>query len=120
MKLRRRNSVAGLALLMLLCNGRELARSSAKASHGTLVILVPTREGIIACADKRRWNQVTGATDDADKIERLGSKGAFAVSGNVEIGKPGMPGSLYSLSSSVKAFYPANAPSLRHHLSAGA
>ena len=52
-------------------------------SRGSLAILVPTREGLTVCADKREWNSVRGATDSSNKIRSVGSKLAFVVTGSV-------------------------------------
>jgi hypothetical protein len=88
----------------------------AEFSHGTLVLLLPTRDGIVTCADKRRWNKATGTSDDAQKIFQLAPQIAFAISGQHEIVLPSADkrlSVLYSLSGSVQSFY-SSQPSASH------
>jgi hypothetical protein len=51
------------------------------SSHGTIILQVPTREGILFCADKRRYNKIQGLSDDETKIFELSSKSGFAIAG---------------------------------------
>jgi len=87
-------------LLLLLF----IAVSSA-TTGGTLVILAPTRSGVVVCADKRRWNQATGAVDDAVKIMRLNPRLVFAMSGQVEILRRQDLAPVYSVPTVVQAFF---------------
>jgi hypothetical protein len=50
-------------------------------AQGTLVITVPTKEGLLVCADKREFNKVRGATDNDVKVFKLSSRAGFALSG---------------------------------------
>ena len=93
-----------------------MGSNGAELSHGTLVLLLPTRDGIVSCADKRRWNETTGPSDDAQKIFQLAPQIAFAISGHHEIVVPSADkrlSVLYSLSSSVQSFYSSH-PSASH------
>jgi len=75
-------------------------------SRCTLVVLVPTREGIVVCADRRQWNRVEGATD-TDKLFSLDNKVGFAVIGDVmlSVENHGKLTPVFTLSESVKKFY---------------
>ncbi len=59
----------------------QVEKEQALSSCGTLVLTVPTKEGLVVCADKRRYNEIQGATDDEVKVFRLGKGAGFAVSG---------------------------------------
>jgi hypothetical protein len=75
-------------------------------ARGTLVLLLPTRDVIVACADRREWNRVEGEKD-ADKIFTLGESAAFIIVGNAALSIPenGSLKRVYSLAGSVRKFY---------------
>lgn len=75
----------------MLWTSSTVGSSGVELSHGTLVLLLPTRDGIVTCADKRRWNETTGSSDDAQKIFQLAPQIAFAISGHNEIVMPSAP-----------------------------
>lgn len=51
-------------------------------SHGTLVVIIPTQDGVVVCADKRIFNRPKGRYEDTtDKIQQLGDKGLLANTG---------------------------------------
>jgi len=75
-------------------------------THGTLALLLPTKEGIVVCADRMEWNRVEGAKD-ADKIFALNDEVGFVVVGAAGLSVPNL-GTLkpvFSLSECVKKFY---------------
>src|SRR5215467_4442967 len=52
------------------------------AWHGSIIVAVPTNQGVVACADQRRHNYRTGADrDDQVKIHPIGRKGFYAIAG---------------------------------------
>jgi len=59
--------------------------TSTQLVFGTLVVTVPTRDGLVICADKRRWNKVQGGIDDDTKVFRIGKKALFAIAGHRSI-----------------------------------
>jgi hypothetical protein len=75
-------------------------------AQGTLVLLLPTRVGIVACADRREWNRIEGAKD-VDKIFPVGQSTAFIIVGNEALSIPqnGNLKRVYSLAGSVRKFY---------------
>lgn len=68
--------------LMASCPQQTQTQST---SHGTLVVFVPSKMGLLVCADKRSWNPMRGARDTETKIRTLGQKSAFVVTGSVEV-----------------------------------
>ena len=56
--------------------------SPPSAWHGSIVVAVPTSQGVVACSDQRRHNYTTGADrDDQVKIHPIGRKALYAVAG---------------------------------------
>ncbi len=76
-------------------------------SRGTLVLILPTMEGLVACADRREWNRIEGPRDTADKIFELNHDTAFVVSGStvLSVSEGGDLKRVYTLAGSVKEFY---------------
>jgi len=79
---------------------------SAIPSHGTLILLMPTREGVVVCADRRQWNRVEGAID-TDKLFMLDQKVGFTVSGDAMLSLEiaGRLKPVFTLSERVTKFY---------------
>jgi hypothetical protein len=63
-------------------NGIQLRHSFL---HGTLVVAVPYREGLVICADRRTHSKEKGDTDSTKKIIQLDDKSLFASTGTVGI-----------------------------------
>jgi hypothetical protein len=78
---------------------------SVTPAQSTLVLLLPTREGVVVCADKREWNRVEGPSDNAEKIYKLGDSALFVVDGVSELLNPSTLKREYSLTDSVRQFY---------------
>jgi len=52
------------------------------AWHGSIIIAVPTSQGVVACGDQRRHNYKTGADrDDQVKIRPIGRNAFYAIAG---------------------------------------
>jgi hypothetical protein len=74
--------------------------------HGTLIIAVPTKSGLVVCADKKML--ITGARSrllDVVKIKQLGSHAAFGLSGNPVFYDPSNGRQLFSAEDVVRRFY---------------
>ena len=97
-----------VALLLLACRRPETT-TRLGIFRGTLVLLLPTRDGLVVCADKRKWNKVEGEDDHADKIHQLSPSAAFVISGveSLSLLEPsaGKLRTVFSLATSVQAFY---------------
>jgi hypothetical protein len=65
-----------------LARGQNKQTPSKYVSHGTLIVAIPTREGIVICGD-RRVHSNGGDTDNEHelKIRRLDSRSVYAASG---------------------------------------
>lgn len=50
-------------------------------SHGSLVVTIPSHDGLLMCADRREYNEVQGPVDGRRKIFTVGQKIAFAGTG---------------------------------------
>src|SRR5437764_438991 len=82
------NDMQRIFVLLLLLSGvsigttRAIAQDldSSVASHGTLIVAIPTQEGLVICAD-RRVHTKTGDRDDVLKIRQLDSRSIYAASG---------------------------------------
>jgi hypothetical protein len=61
----------------------------APSSHGTLVIPIETKEGIVMCTDRREYNRQRGASDNQDKMFKISPTSVFSISGNRAILHPG-------------------------------
>jgi hypothetical protein len=48
----------------------------------TLIVIVPTGTGLIACADKRSWDRIRGDHDDLIKISPIGASAACGSTGD--------------------------------------
>jgi hypothetical protein len=70
------------ATLIALCSP---AQANGDSSYGSLVVFVPTRDGLAVRADRREWNSVGGARDSFRKIRPVGSKLAYVVTGSVAV-----------------------------------
>jgi hypothetical protein len=75
-------------------------------SLATLILLLPTQDGVVLCADRREWNRLE-TQDSSDKIFKVSAQAAFATSGAEAISIPihGKLKKVYSLSDSVRNFY---------------
>jgi hypothetical protein len=84
------------AILLLAC----------APAHGTLALLLPTKEGIVVCADRREWNRAEGPKD-TNKIFALNRRVAFMVVGvaRLSVSTPRALAPVYSISDSVQGFY---------------
>src|SRR5688500_2832404 len=72
---------AVLALLTVLASSRN---SSAQSLSGTLVVAVPVNEGLVACSDKRAFNDQTGKFDDTlVKIRKVDKNTLFVVTNTI-------------------------------------
>src|SRR6266536_4996443 len=91
---------------LLSARATATALLASASAHGTLALLLPTREGLVACADRREWNRVEGPKD-TDKIFALNRRAGFMVVGvaRLSITGVGAQTSVYSLSGSVQRFY---------------
>ncbi len=81
--------------------------TSGVSSQGTLIVQVPTRDGIVLCADRRTWNFVQGASDNEDKLFELSARSAFATSGIRAVHSPRDLSKLYDVAESVRKFFVA-------------
>jgi hypothetical protein len=71
---------AALTVLILAL----LNTAGAQGLHGTLVIAVPVSQGLVACADKRLFNDSTGKTDDTFvKIRKVNKNTLFVATNTV-------------------------------------
>lgn len=60
------------------------AAAAAQTASGTLVVAVPVTEGLVACADKRLYNDQTGGfTDDFVKIKKVNHNTLFVATNTV-------------------------------------
>jgi len=52
------------------------------AWHGSIIVAVPTNQGVVACSDQRRHNYRTGTDrDDQVKIHQIGRNAFYAIAG---------------------------------------
>lgn len=73
-----------LLLAMLACGVWPAAARSVQPLRGTLVVAVPVREGLVACADKRLFNSDAGTfTDDNIKIRKVDDRTLFVATNTV-------------------------------------
>lgn len=72
-------------LLLLLLQALAAVLTTSQVAFGTLVVTVPTRNGLVICADKRKWNKVQGGIDDDTKVFQIGRNAAFAIAGHRSI-----------------------------------
>lgn len=64
-----------------LCAARD---TNTQALSGTLVIAVPVNEGLVACSDKRAFNDRTGTfNDNLVKIHKVNSKALFVATNTI-------------------------------------
>ena len=70
--------VAGILLLCVEATGQSFTLPSS----GTLVIIVPTRDGFVIAADRRTNDVVRGDLDTTLKIKRVGQFTALTITGN--------------------------------------
>jgi len=74
-----RKLATSTVLILALLNTAE-----AQGLHGTLVIAVPVSQGLVACADKRLFNDSTGKTDDTFvKIRKANNSTLFVATNTV-------------------------------------
>lgn len=52
---------------------------------GSLIVIVPTKEGLVICADKRGYSGNKGIEDNQKKLFKIDSQTAFSVTGNIGI-----------------------------------
>ncbi|MGH9829289.1 MAG: hypothetical protein ACREDR_39220, partial [Blastocatellia bacterium] len=62
-----------------------------KPSHGTLIVAIPTKDGLLVCADRRIHNDGDGDRDNVNKIHPVNSNAFYAASGIVEAHDPQDP-----------------------------
>lgn len=77
------------------------------SSHGTLILAIPCREGLVVCAD-RRMRIIGGRNQvlEVVKINQLGSHAAFGLVGNPVFYSPVRPyNELFNAGTVVKRFY---------------
>lgn len=74
-----------LVFIVLAVCGLAAAQGKGIQSHsGTLVIAVPVSDGLVACADKRLYNDQTGTfTDNFVKIKRVNDNNLFVATHTV-------------------------------------
>jgi hypothetical protein len=66
-----------VALLLLISSSYAQDKTFQRVG-GTLIVAVPVEEGLVACSDKRLYNETTGtSTDDSVKIHKVGSNALF-------------------------------------------
>src|ERR1700683_3398202 len=82
-----RTTLALTVLLLALADVIIPASSPAALlrTHGSLVITIPTHDGLLVCADKREYNELQGPIDGRMKIFTVGRKTAFAITGVARI-----------------------------------
>jgi len=69
---------------LILLGFSLLNNVEAQRLHGTLVIAVPVSQGLVACADKRLFNDSTGKTDDTFvKIRKVNKNTLFVATNTV-------------------------------------
>ena len=57
---------------------------NAQGLHGTLVVAVPVEDGLVACADKRLYNDTTGKSDDTFvKIHKVNANTLFVATNTI-------------------------------------
>ena len=73
------------AFTLLLASGLFAAQPvDTHSLHGTLVVAVPVGEGLVACADKRLFNDSTGKSDDTFvKIRKVNNNTLFVATNTV-------------------------------------
>ena len=61
-----------------------LSFASAQGLHGTLVVAVPVEDGLVACADKRLYNDTTGKSSDSFvKIHKVDNNTLFVATNTI-------------------------------------
>ena len=71
-----------IGLSVLALNPGWGTASSPSGWHGSIIVAVPTSQGMIACGDQRRHNYSTGADrDDQVKIRPIGRNAFYAIAG---------------------------------------
>jgi len=95
-----------VALLLLTCR-RPDRSTRIGVSRGTLVLVLPSRVGLVICADKRKWNKLEGEDDHADKIHQLSPRAVFAISGDESLLVPNADRleTVFSLTASAQSVY---------------
>ena len=72
-----------ICLFLITCGLAAAQRSSSQPLHGTLVVAVPVREGLVACSDKRLFNSDAGTYTDTFVKIRKASANALFVATNI-------------------------------------
>ncbi|MGH9825279.1 MAG: hypothetical protein ACREDR_18775, partial [Blastocatellia bacterium] len=76
-----------LLALSLTYTSAIARHGTAKPSHGTLIVAIPTKDGLLVCADRRVHND-DGDRDNVTKIRPVNSNAFYAASGIVEAKNP--------------------------------
>src|SRR5688572_17444488 len=73
-----------VGLILLLTIAGQVAAQNSHHIAGTLVVAVPVREGLVACADKRFFNADAGTfTDNNVKIRKVNDTALFVATNTV-------------------------------------
>src|SRR5687768_12870493 len=75
---------ASIGLILLLFIASQVPAQNSNRITGTLVVAVPVREGLVACADKRFFNADAGTfTDNNVKIRKVNGNALFVATNTV-------------------------------------
>src|SRR5690348_13024595 len=78
------NLIFSFAIIALSVVGTSAQFSVDETLHGTLVVAVPVRNGLVVCSDKRLYNADAGTyTDDNIKIRQAGQDALFVATNTV-------------------------------------
>jgi hypothetical protein len=71
-------------IVLSLCEVSAAQSINVQTLSGTLVVAVPVNDGLVACSDKRLYNDQTGTfTDDFVKIKRVNNNALFVATNTV-------------------------------------
>lgn len=105
--------IATLLFLVILVNASS---NQSPILCGTLVVTLPTKEGLLICADKRVGNKKGKYSDTYTKIQPIGEKalffniGAFATGDPDSITSESHPSHEFNLNRTIKTFFQTNNP----------
>lgn len=70
---------------MLINCTNEIDSVDKDVFKGSLVVIVPSEEGLVICADKRGYSGNKGVEDNQTKLFKIDTETAFSVTGNIAI-----------------------------------
>lgn len=85
-----------LILFMITNCTYKTNSSNGDVFKGSLLVIVPSKEGLVVCADKRGYSGNKGVEDNQKKLFKINSENAFSITGNVAVYNKSGTGHLFN------------------------